>query len=83
MDNEMKLQEFLGVKGQHREMSDLQVKLQAEKEAKRAKLRQKIDMYNHILTLVKKFTGKNNYLNIQIDCYLFLIARFKTKILSI
>lgn len=58
IDNETKLQEFLGVKGQHREMSDLQAKLEAEKEAKRVKMREKIKMYNQILALVKKFTGK-------------------------
>lgn len=58
IDNEMKLQEFLGVKGQYREMSDLNAKLKAEKEARREEMRNKIAVYNQILTLVKQFTGK-------------------------
>lgn len=58
IDNEMKLQEFLGVKGQYREMSDLNAKKEAEREAKREEMRNKIAVYNQILTLVKQFTGK-------------------------
>ena len=57
IDNEMKLQEFLGVKGQYREMRDLNAKKEAEKEAKREEMRNKVAMYNQILTLVKQFTG--------------------------
>ncbi|XP_001605946.3 coiled-coil domain-containing protein 63 [Nasonia vitripennis] len=58
IDNEMKLQEFLGVKGQYREMSDLNAKKEAEKKAKREEMRNKIAVYNQILTLVKQFTGE-------------------------
>lgn len=57
IDNEMKLQEFLGVKGQLREMSDLNAKKVAERQAKREEMRRKIANYNRILTLVKQFTG--------------------------
>ncbi|XP_058808667.1 coiled-coil domain-containing protein 63 [Phymastichus coffea] len=58
IDNEMKLQEFLGVKGQYREMSDLNARKDAEKQAKRAAMRDKIDNYNRILNLIKQFTGE-------------------------
>ncbi|KAL7288946.1 hypothetical protein TKK_0016909 [Trichogramma kaykai] len=58
IDNEMKLQEFLGVKGQYREMADLNVKREAEKEQRIKEMRDKIDTYNHILKLVMKFTGE-------------------------
>ncbi|XP_014211895.1 coiled-coil domain-containing protein 63-like [Copidosoma floridanum] len=58
IDNEMKLQEFLGVKGQYREMNDLKAKQQAEKRAKREEMRNKVAMYSQILKLVKQFTGE-------------------------
>lgn len=57
IDNEMKLQEFLGVKGQFREMSDLNAKKEAERQSKRAEMRNKIKVYNRILADVKYFTG--------------------------
>ncbi|KAJ8683019.1 hypothetical protein QAD02_018811 [Eretmocerus hayati] len=58
IDNEMKLQEFLGVKGQYRIMDDLNAKKEAEKEVKREEMRKKIASYNEILALVKQFTGE-------------------------
>lgn len=57
IDNEMKLQEFLGVKGQYREMSDLNAKKAAEREAKKEEMKNKIATYNNILEVVKSFTG--------------------------
>ncbi|XP_011497170.1 PREDICTED: coiled-coil domain-containing protein 63-like, partial [Ceratosolen solmsi marchali] len=58
IDNEMKLQEFLGVKGQYRKMNDLDDKKKAEKELKRQEMRNKIGVYNEILALVRQFTGE-------------------------
>lgn len=58
LDNELKLQEFLGVKGQYREMADLNAKKEAERQAKREEMRNKIAIYTQILNLVKEFTGK-------------------------
>ena len=57
MDNEMKLQEFLGVKGQYREMGDLNAKRAAEKKAKMEEKQDKIENYKNILQLIKEFTG--------------------------
>ncbi|XP_076235752.1 coiled-coil domain-containing protein 63 [Calliopsis andreniformis] len=58
LDNEMKLQEFLGVKGQHREMADLNAKRAAEKKAKAEEKQNKIASYKKILHLIKEFTGE-------------------------
>ncbi|XP_015593598.1 coiled-coil domain-containing protein 63 [Cephus cinctus] len=58
LDNEMKLQEFLGVKGQFRQMGDLNAKQEAEKLAKREEMQNKIASYTQILTLIKQFTGE-------------------------
>ncbi|XP_063987463.1 coiled-coil domain-containing protein 63 [Diachasmimorpha longicaudata] len=60
LDNELKLQEFLGIKGQHREMADLQAKKEAEREAKREEMKNKIASYTEILNLVKQFTGEDD-----------------------
>lgn len=57
LDNEMKLQEFLGVKGQYREMADLNEKRAAEKKAMTEKKQNKISSYKQILQLIKEFTG--------------------------
>ena len=57
LDNEMKLQEFLGVKGQYREMADLKAKKEAERQAKREEMQNQIAIYTQILALVKQFTG--------------------------
>ncbi|XP_060818371.1 coiled-coil domain-containing protein 63-like [Bombus pascuorum] len=57
MDNEMKLQEFLGVKGQYREMGDLNAKRAAERKAKIEEKQDKIENYKNILQLIKEFTG--------------------------
>ncbi|XP_071864031.1 coiled-coil domain-containing protein 63 [Bombus fervidus] len=57
MDNEMKLQEFLGVKGQYREMGDLNAKRAAERKAKMEEKQDKIENYKNILQLIKEFTG--------------------------
>ncbi|XP_076641835.1 coiled-coil domain-containing protein 63 [Halictus rubicundus] len=58
LDNEMKLQEFLGTKGQHREMTDLNAKRAAEKKAKTEEKQNMIANYKHILQTIKEFTGQ-------------------------
>ncbi|XP_076676671.1 coiled-coil domain-containing protein 63 [Andrena cerasifolii] len=58
LDNEMKLQEFLGVKGQYREMTDLNAKRAAEKKAKKEAKQDKIASYKQILHMIKEFTGE-------------------------
>ncbi|KAK2581933.1 hypothetical protein KPH14_002385 [Odynerus spinipes] len=60
LDNEMKLQEFLGVKGQYRQTVDLQAKEEAERAAKRQEQRDKIAAYTHILNTIKQFTGESD-----------------------
>lgn len=60
LDNELKLQEFLGIKGQYREMADLNAKKEADKQAKSEAMQNKIATYNEILTLIQQFTGKKN-----------------------
>ncbi|OAD53636.1 Coiled-coil domain-containing protein 63 [Eufriesea mexicana] len=60
MDNEMKLQEFLGVKGQYREMTDLNAKRAAEKKARVEEKQNKITSYKSILQLIKDFTGEQD-----------------------
>lgn len=57
MDNEMKLQEFLGVKGQYREMADLNAKRAAERKAKIEEKQNMIEDYKHILQMIKEFIG--------------------------
>ncbi|XP_003702222.2 coiled-coil domain-containing protein 63 isoform X1 [Megachile rotundata] len=59
LDNEMKLQEFLGVKGQYREMADLNAKRAAEKKARMEEKQQKINSYRQILEMIKEFTGQD------------------------
>lgn len=63
LDNELKLHEFLGVKGQYREMADLNAKKEADKQAKCEAMQNKITTYTEILTLIKQFTGKNDKKN--------------------
>ncbi|XP_018343972.1 PREDICTED: coiled-coil domain-containing protein 63 isoform X2 [Trachymyrmex septentrionalis] len=58
LDNEMKLQEFLGVKGQFREMIDLNAKREAERQAKREEKQNKIAAFTQILQTIKQFTGE-------------------------
>ncbi|XP_076760595.1 coiled-coil domain-containing protein 63 [Xylocopa sonorina] len=58
MDNEMKLQEFLGVKGQYREMADLNAKRAAERKAQLEEKQNKISSYRQILQMIKEFTGE-------------------------
>ncbi|CAL1689263.1 unnamed protein product [Lasius platythorax] len=58
LDNEMKLQEFLGVKGQFREMVDLNAKKEAERQAKREEKQNKIAAFTQILQTIKQFTGE-------------------------
>ncbi|XP_011147954.1 coiled-coil domain-containing protein 63 [Harpegnathos saltator] len=58
LDNEMKLQEFLGVKGQYREMADLNAKKEAERQAKREEKQNKIAAFTHNLQTIKQFTGE-------------------------
>ncbi|XP_029043708.2 coiled-coil domain-containing protein 63 [Osmia bicornis bicornis] len=58
LDNEMKLQEFLGVKGQYREMVDLNIKREAERKAKLEEKQNKIASYKEILYMIKEFTGE-------------------------
>ncbi|XP_032680336.1 coiled-coil domain-containing protein 63 [Odontomachus brunneus] len=58
LDNEMKLQEFLGVKGQYREMADLNAKKEAERQAKREEKQNKIEAFTHILQTIKQYTGE-------------------------
>ncbi|XP_046837533.1 coiled-coil domain-containing protein 63 [Vespa crabro] len=60
LDNEMKLQEFLGVKGQYRKTIDLQIKQEAERAAKKQEQQDKIATYTHILNTIKEFTGESN-----------------------
>lgn len=57
MDNEMKLQDFLGVKGQYREMSDLNEKRAVEKKKLMENRQNKIESYKQILHMIKEFTG--------------------------
>lgn len=61
MDNEMKLQEFLGIKGQHREMSDLNEKRAAERKASMEYKQSKIETYKNILHTIKEFIGTYNF----------------------
>ncbi|XP_076375891.1 coiled-coil domain-containing protein 63 [Megalopta genalis] len=58
LDNEMKLQEFLGVKGQHREMTDLNAKRAAENKAKMEEKQTMIANYKNILQMIKEYTGQ-------------------------
>jgi len=58
LDNEMKLQEFLGVKGQFREMSDLNARREAERQARRKYMEDKIASLANILKTIKQFAGK-------------------------
>ncbi|EGI64993.1 PREDICTED: coiled-coil domain-containing protein 63-like [Acromyrmex echinatior] len=58
LDNEMKLQEFLGVKGQFREMVDLNAKREAERLAKWEEKRNKIAAFTQILQTIKQFSGE-------------------------
>ncbi|XP_076303811.1 coiled-coil domain-containing protein 63 isoform X1 [Lasioglossum baleicum] len=58
LDNELKLQEFLGIKGQHREMTDLNAKRAAEKKARTEEKQTMIAHYKHILQTIKEFTGQ-------------------------
>ncbi|KAK1131274.1 hypothetical protein K0M31_017561 [Melipona bicolor] len=60
MDNEMKLQEFLGVKGQYREMADLNAKRAAERKANIEEKQNMIEDYKHILQMIKEFTGEQD-----------------------
>ena len=62
LDNEMKLQEFLGVKGQFREMVDLNAKREAERLAKWEEKRNKIAAFTQILQTIKQFSGTVNRL---------------------
>lgn len=81
LDNEMKLQEFLGVKGQFREMVDLNAKKEAERQAKREEKQNKIAAFTQILQTIKQFTGTVNRLLLTIriigqsdfqECVLFV-----------
>ncbi|XP_043282011.1 coiled-coil domain-containing protein 63 [Venturia canescens] len=58
LDNELKLQEFLGVKGQYRQTADLNAKKEAERQAKKEEVRNKVAVYTDILKRVKEFTGE-------------------------
>ncbi|KAF7378624.1 hypothetical protein HZH66_015411 [Vespula vulgaris] len=60
LDNELKLQEFLGIKGQYRKTIDLQIKQEAERAAKKQEQQDKIATYTHILNTIKEFTGESN-----------------------
>lgn len=64
LDNEMKLQEFLGVKGQFREMVDLNAKREAERQAKREEKQNRIAAFTQILQTIKQFTGTGHLLRI-------------------
>lgn len=57
LDNELKLQEFLGIKGQYRETAHLNAKKEADLRTKREEMQNKIDSYTEILNLIKQFTG--------------------------
>lgn len=61
LDNEMKLQEFLGVKGQYREMRNLNAKKDAEAAAKKKEMEDEVAQYTQILTELKEFTGKKKF----------------------
>ncbi|KAK0167325.1 hypothetical protein PV327_004740 [Microctonus hyperodae] len=60
LDNELKLQEFLGIKGQYRETAHLNAKKEADLRTKREEMQNKIDSYTEILNLIKQFTGEDN-----------------------
>lgn len=57
LDNELKLQEFLGIKGQYRETADLNARKEAELRTKQEEKENKIASYSEILNLIKQFTG--------------------------
>ncbi|KOC64933.1 Coiled-coil domain-containing protein 63 [Habropoda laboriosa] len=59
MDNEMKLQEFLGVKGQYRETADLNAKRAAERKTRMEEKQEKLSSYKNILQMIKEFTGEH------------------------
>lgn len=69
LDNEMKLQEFLGVKGQFREMADLNAKKEAERQARREEKQNKIAAFTQILQTIKQFTGASFFFFMS-KCYL-------------
>lgn len=58
LDNEWKLQEFLGVKGQYRDTGDLNTKKDAKRQNRQDEVQKKVAEYTHILELIKQFTGK-------------------------
>ncbi|KZC12586.1 PREDICTED: coiled-coil domain-containing protein 63 [Dufourea novaeangliae] len=58
LDNEMKLQDFLGVKGQHREMVDLNEKRAAEQKTRMEEKQNMIASYKQVLHMIKEFTGE-------------------------
>lgn len=57
LDNEIKLQQFLSVKSQFREMGDLNQRRESEKLSKKEELQQKIAVYSDILKQLKSFSG--------------------------
>jgi hypothetical protein len=76
LDNEMKLQEFLGVKGQFREMSDLNARREAEKQAKRKYRQDRIAALTNILETIKQFAGT-------VKCALIQNRRFDPLFISL
>ncbi|XP_046738263.1 coiled-coil domain-containing protein 63-like [Diprion similis] len=58
LDNEWKLQEFLGVKGQYRDTGDLNTKKDAKRQNRHDEMQKKVADYTHILELIKQFTGE-------------------------
>lgn len=64
----MKLQEFLGVKGQYREMADLNAKRAAEKRARVEEKQNKISSYKNMLQMIKDFTGTYVSFTLRICC---------------
>ncbi|CAG5102190.1 Similar to Ccdc63: Coiled-coil domain-containing protein 63 (Rattus norvegicus) [Cotesia congregata] len=64
LDNELKLQEFLGIKGQYRETADLNARKEAELRTKQEEKENKIASYSEILNLIKQFTGENDIDNL-------------------
>ncbi|KAJ9576167.1 hypothetical protein L9F63_006989 [Diploptera punctata] len=60
LDHDIKLQDFLGVKGQRRILSELEAKEALKKRKKRENTEQLITTYEGILSQIKEFTGEND-----------------------
>lgn len=76
LDNEWKLQEFLGVKGQYRDTGDLNNRKDVKKQNRNDEIQKKVTDYNQILELIKQFTGD---FFIHMYNFMFEIFLYKTR----